>query len=144
MLKKIIVVIMFNIILLTLVYFGWKVLFSIVPIVDNPENCTIVKLSYNSSFGNRVTKLKEELSLDEKEVLECLSKYKEEKTLKIYKGGYLGDSQFEIYIDTGDGLKIIKLGNENFSYYSYGDFKHQIVEAENLKKDLIKILEGGT
>lgn len=139
--KKITLTIVFTFIILVFIglilYFFYKPM----PIIDNPENCEIVKLAYNSSYEKGNSEFTELSEFNEQDILTCLSNYKEKKTLENCKGYSLNDYQFEIYIDTGNDLKSIHLGHDSFSSLSYGSHKYQIVNDEDLKNDLLKIIE---
>ena len=126
------------------ILFLWMIFinFREVSIIENVEKCNVVKVAYNPYFDQKKGALQEISAFDENKILSCLSNYKEKKTFNKCKGGYLGEYQLNIYVAIDNKLKIIALGNENFSCYAYGSSKYKIIDAEHLKYDLISIIEG--
>lgn len=141
--KKITLTIVFTFIILVFIGLILYFSYSPIPIINNIDNCKIVKFAYNSSYEKGNAEFTELSEFNEQKILSCLSKYKEKKTFEICKGYSLNNYQFEIYIDTGNDLKSIHLGHDSFSCLSYGSHKYQILNDENLKNDLLKIIEEG-
>lgn len=83
--KKITLTIVFTFIILVFIglilYFFYKPM----PIIDNPENCEIVKLAYNSSYEKGNSEFTELSEFNEQDILTCLSNYKEKKLLQFVK-----------------------------------------------------------
>jgi hypothetical protein len=52
----------------------------------------------------------------------------------------MGNVKIEITIDTKDGLKGIILGDDSYSYESYGKPKYEILEADNVKSKLLDMI----
>lgn len=113
------------------------------PIVNDAESCKIVKFAYNSSYEKGSAEFTELSEFNEQEVLMCLSNYKEKKTFIIPKGYSLNNYQFVIYVDIGNELKSIYIGCDSFSCLTYASNKYQILDDENLKNDLLKIMKEG-
>ncbi len=112
------------------------------PVIKDIHNGRVVKIEYNPDFEEKNGELKEQLEYDEIAVLKCLSKYNEKNSYARHKGVHRGECQFIIYVDDGTQLKSIYLGNDDFSCYEYGSFKHNIINSENLKKELKAIIKG--
>ncbi len=73
-------------------------------------------------------------------VLECLSRYREYRTLSFEQGYSLSNMELEIYIQDGKESKTIVLGNINYSVRTYGTQKHGIYNANALREELLEIL----
>lgn len=111
-------------------------------IVDEPDACSIVRITYNYGFNQDSGEAVEITEYDEDEVLACLSRHKERRTLAKGGGYRLGDVEIEIMLHTQDGLKNILLGDRNLncSFESSDDPKYTILDVESLRLELLQIL----
>lgn len=116
-------------------------IFSPHPVLIRSEAVHIVKIQYNPMFNQEGDSLIEVLEYDEGEILDCLSQYAEQRTLSTATSYWLGDVEWEITIDTDHGLKTVVLGNDSYSYQSYGKPKFQISNANALKLELLELLQ---
>ncbi len=116
--------------------FGIKIFNKPEPIINNIDNCQIVRILYNDEFEHGNYNEIEITEFDEEAILKCISGYNERKTLNRYKGGLLSDFEIQIYIHTESGLKMIGFGKEDFSYSGSNNFKHKIINSSALKDEL--------
>lgn len=138
--RRIVFIAGFIFIILTCVWS--KIYFMDRPVIDDVENCRIVKFAYRSSdVKNEIIELTEQTEFNENEVLDCLSRYRERRTFKTCRGGSLEKCQFVIYVDIGGRLKIITVCDDSFSCFTYGSIKWQIINAEKLKEDMQKVID---
>ena len=117
------------------------------PIIDNISDSDIVVIRYNDGFeqGNYIEN--EITEFNEKEILRCISKYDERRTLNKLYYGALGRSlnDFEIIVavhadkNIDNDLKLIYLGKD--SYLDSGDdIKHIIINDSDLRKELKELI----
>jgi hypothetical protein len=52
----------------------------------------------------------------------------------------MGDVELEIWISWAGGVKIVILGNINYSYSSYGEPTYTILKADELRAELLEVL----
>ena len=111
-------------------------------IIEASDAASIVRITYNPYVDQGNYEAVEITEYDESEVLSCLSRYKERRTLAKAGGYRLGDVEIEIMLHTQDGLKSILLGNRNlnYSFQSSDHPKYTILDVENLRLELLKIL----
>lgn len=115
--------------------------FKPIPIINNPDDCAIVKFAYNQNYKKGEAEFIILSDYNEQEVLNCLSNYKKKKTLNVCRATSLNSCQFQLYIHTENGLNTIELGDNNWSDLEYGTFMYTVTDAENLKNNLFKIIE---
>lgn len=117
------------------------------PIIDNISDSDVVMIRYNDGFeqGNYIEN--EITEFNEKEILRCISKYDEQRTLNKLYYGALGRSlnDFEIIVavhadkNTDNDLKFIYLGKD--SYLGSGDdIKHIIINDSDLNDELKELI----
>jgi len=117
-------------------------LFAPRPIVEDVSGSRIIRIQYNPYFDQEMDERIDITDYDEKGILNCLGRYSEYRTLNSLANGYwIGDVELEVIINTGNGLKSILLGTDNYSYESYGKPKYKIRDAGNLKAELLDIME---
>jgi hypothetical protein len=120
------------------------VLFSPRPLIDDVDQCEITLLQYNPHFNEEEQVEADIIPLtdyNEAELLECLSYYKERRTLIKAEGGFwIGDLELQIMINTGKESKILLLGNLNFSYENYGKTQFKILDADSLRLELLNMI----
>lgn len=117
------------------------------PIIDNISDSDVVMIRYNDGFeqGNYIEN--EITEFNEKEILRCISKYDEQRTLNELHYGTFGRSlnDFEIIVavhadkNTDNDLKFIYLGKD--SYLGSGDdIKHIIINDSDLREELKELI----
>lgn len=118
------------------------------PIIEEVSNSRIVWIHYNPYFHTNRTDYADYTDArstladyDEKEILTCLSQYKEYRTLNRNSGYALDRVELEILLHTGDELKSIVLGTENRSSGSNRAPNYKILDADTLRVNLIKIMD---
>ena len=117
-------------------------LFFPIPVLKSAEDGFVHFVRYNPNFETgepeyRTLEIPEEAT---PKILECLSRYREYRTLLFEQGYSLSAMEFEIYIKDGDKSKNIVLGNINYSTRAYGAQKHGIYNADALREELLDIL----
>lgn len=110
------------------------------PIVNDVATSVIHSIEFNPYFGQDEPELVFLTEYDEAEILKCLEKYSEYRTLTLDEGRRLGDMELYITITTGGELKAIVLGNVNYTTKSYGALKRGIYNADALREELLDVL----
>jgi len=104
------------------------------------NNITVVMAEFNAGYRwNDMEVI--DISDKSDEIIAILDKYEERLSFSIAKGYDLGDVEFRITLNYGDGFKEIILGDVNYSYKGRGDFKCTIINAYELIKELRKLVE---
>lgn len=124
-------------------FLGLLLFFSTMPVLNDPSGCFVVKVALNENFERGEYGAVELTEYDEAAILNCLAKYEEQRQLERYRGGRVGDCEIELYIGSVDGLKTIKLGNENFTCDTSGSLKHRIINGDKLKEELRSLITNG-
>lgn len=113
------------------------------PIIDNISDSDVVVIRYNDGFEQGSYIENEIIGFDEQAVLNCISKYDEQRTFdKIHQGAF-GRSlnNFEIIVavhadkNTDNDLKLIYLGKDSYSD-SGDDIKYLIINDSDLREEL--------
>lgn len=127
-----------------IIVFG-LIFFTPVSLTGSMENSRVDYICYNANFGSdeadmEAIKFLTPSDYDEAEVLKCLSRYKEYRT--IFRAGdfFLNDMELEISLTVNGESKTILLGNINYMTKSYGAPKHGIYHADALRNELLDIL----
>lgn len=103
------------------------------------EGDSIITAEYNSGFGNDQAEFVD-ISDKTDEIVAILAKYKERTVFFTSNGYNLGNVEFRIILNTAQGAKEILLGSDNYSYISFGSFKHIIIDAEELSGELRQLI----
>ena len=111
-------------------------LFSSRPIIKNPDSVQYMWIQYNPYVNQDIDNVIEVNDYDSERILDCLSRYKEHRTLSREKSYCLGDVEIKITIVLEDGMKQILLGNINYSSGGYGKFKWEISDYDKLLLEL--------
>lgn len=121
------------------------------PIVDDINNIREIQVFYNPYYDQDVAEQRDYdadadrvlvADYDEKLMLECLSRYKEYRTLNLNQGYWMGDVQLEFVIMKDKGpTTCILLGSVNYSYHPNGKFKFKIQGADKLKAELLDLID---
>lgn len=113
-----------------------------VSILKHVDDGLVYFVRYNPNFETgepeyNTIEIPEEAKL---KILECLSRYREYRTLFFEQGYSLSNMELEIYIQDGEKSKNIVLGNINYSTRTYGAQKRGIYNADALREELLEIL----
>lgn len=115
------------------------------PLVENTETSHIKSFLYNPCYGQNVDSDMVNLYIspeNEKEILTCLRRYKEQKSLaKANECQASRTIAFEILLEDVGQSKWITIGNPSYSYESYGKLKCRIVDGDSLQGDLMDLLD---
>ncbi|MBR5614118.1 MAG: hypothetical protein IKW64_02295 [Clostridia bacterium] len=71
-------------------------------------------------------------------IIECLSKYKEQRTFTRYKGYSMKNVQMSILIRTNAGLKEIVIGSDTYCQHGSGP-SYRILDTEEFKKEIFDV-----
>lgn len=114
-----------------------------VPVLKHVDDGLVHFVRYNPNFETGEPEYNTiEISEEEKrKILECLSRYREYRTLLFEQGYSLANMELEIYIRDGKESKTIVLGNINYSTKAYGAQRRGIYNADALREELLEILE---
>lgn len=116
--------------------------FSPRPIIRDVETSQIIRMQYNPYVNSLIDGRIEVTEYDEKGILTYLSHCKERRTLdRAISGYWIGDVTLEITIATEDGIKNVILGNDNYSYRSYGKPIYEILEADIVLTELLDMIQ---
>lgn len=130
------------IVILTCVITGF-ILFSPRPIIEDASTSGIDIIIYNPYLNQEMDARVEITNYDENGILDCLSQYSEQRTLKSANSAHwIGDVELEVVLHTENGSKCIILGNDNYSYESYGKPKYKILDSDNLKSALLELMDS--
>ena len=121
------------------------IFFTPVSLTGSMENSRVDYICYNTNFGSDEVNIEDIQFLtpsnyDEAEVLKCLSRYKEYRTIFRASGHFLNDMELEISLTVNGESKTILLGNINYMTKAYGAPKHGIYNADDLRNELLDIL----
>lgn len=121
------------------------IFFTPVSLTGSMENSRVDYICYNTNFGSDEVNIEDIQFLtpsnyDEAEVLKCLSRYKEYRTIFRASGHFLNDMELEISLAVNGEHKTILLGNINYMTKAYGAPKHGIYNADALRNELLDIL----
>lgn len=121
------------------------IFFTPVSLTGSMENSRVYYIVYNSNFGSdeadiEAMKFLTPSDYDEAEVLKCLSRYKEYRTIFRASDFFLNDMELEISLTVNGESKTILLGNINYMTKAYGAPKHGIYNADALRNELLDIL----
>ena len=121
------------------------IFFTPVSLTGSMENSRVDYICYNANFGSDETDIEDIQFLtpsdyDEAEVLKCLSRYKEYRTIFRANGHFLNDMELEISLMVNGESKTILLGNINYMTKAYGAPKHGIYHADALRNELLGML----
>ncbi len=94
----------------------------------------IVRVQANFDYGEEYSKLTD-VHFIPKQIIECISKYKEQRTLTRHKGYAMKDVQMSILVRTSDGLKEIIIGRNTYSQKGSGP-AYKILDGEKFKKEI--------
>lgn len=82
---------------------------------------------------------------DDRDILDCLSRYNEYLTLSRHNGFMIQEVELEIFIKNMDDLdepqRIIILGNTSYRFGSSGDPKYKIQDADKLRAELLDLID---
>lgn len=119
------------------------VLFAPKKICDKNDVIRIDRIVYNKQFGSGTSDYDriEIENFNSDDVIDCISKYKSHLTLLRAIGYQLKDSEIEVFLTTNrKGIHIV-LGNINYETSNYGELKRNIIDADDLKKELKQLLQ---
>ncbi len=138
MMKKFrIIIIIFLSILILSVFFAPK------KICNKIDNVRIDRIVYNNHFGtgkSEYNRMEVEI-FDSNKIVDCISKYKSHLTLLRATGYLLKDSEIEVFLTINGKGKHIVLGNINYETFNYGNLRRNIINANQLKRELELLLE---
>ncbi len=106
------------------------------PIADSGVE-EVVRVQANLNYGKTDSKLIDVHFIPDK-IIECVSKYKEQRTFTRHKGYEMKNVQMSILIRTNDGLKEIVIGKDTYCQHGSGP-SYRILDEEKLKKDLFGV-----
>lgn len=113
-------------------------------IVEDCDDIKIVRIMYNPNYNVNseeiTTYVVEENKYNNQEILKCLYKYKEQKTLMKSKGYQMKNMKLDILLNVNGKSKHIVLGNNSYTSESYGGFKRRIINDVELLDELEKII----
>lgn len=105
------------------------------PIADlGIEEIILVEANFN--YGEDDSKLENVHFVPDK-VIECISKYKEQRTFVRHKGYAMKNVQLRVLIRTNSGCKEIIIGKDIYCQSTSGP-DYRILNAEQFKKELFK------
>ncbi len=114
------------------------------PIVSDLDNSRIFLLMYNPAFEqdeNRTEPFHIN-AYDEKAVLECLSRYTEQRTFRKSNGFGQINMQFHIILSSGNTTKTLVLGNDKTNYLTKdGSTCYRIKDGDALRAELMEIIQ---
>lgn len=118
-------------------------LFSPRPVADDSE-ISIIYVKYNPYFNQEDHF--EQVVIDgyDEEIIACLRQYQERRTLSRALGYSWKNVELSIMLQTESGSKEILLGNLHYSCDSYGKAKYEILNADQLRSELLQIMNGAT
>lgn len=123
---------------------GIVYLFSPKPIVSDTEDAEIgMFLARNADETEGPYKFVE--NFDEQAILDVLHKAKQRQTLYNYQM-YLGhhvDIDLIIRVYEKEKSYRVYLGSESFVFYSGGDFKHWVLDQEQVLRDVAALIDPG-
>ncbi len=105
------------------------------PIADlGVEEIILVEANFN--YGEEDSKLENVHFVPDK-VIECISKYKEQRTFVRHKGYAMKNVQLRVLIRTNSNIKEIIIGNDIYCQSGFGP-AYRILNAEQFKKELFQ------
>ena len=119
-------------------------LFAPRPIVVDVSRSGVIAVDFNPQFNQEQQDCSPLLlaGYDEAAILEVLSRYSEQRAPRQGpQGDWVGDIQLELTIATNYETKFIRLGNVNYSYDTVGAPTYNILEAEQLRAELMALLD---
>lgn len=111
------------------------------PVADGSE-LSIIYVKYNPCFNQGDSFEQVVIEGHDEEILACLRQYQEHRTVSRAVGYSWNDVQISILLHTESGSKEILLGNVHYSYDSYGKAKYEILNADQLRSELLQIIKG--
>ena len=118
-------------------YLYWKP----IPIVPDPKLGAVDIVKVRNAEGEWV--LLEDY--DEARILNYLATCKERRILEDVGAYSLDDADVMLLVFTGDSLKQVVLGDVNYvSSGKSNQRKHEILDADNVRQNLLKLLRDGT
>lgn len=96
----------------------------------------VIQMKVNFNYGDEESVL-ENVHFIPRNIIKCIEKYKEQRTVGIYKGYRMKDVEVHIDFRTKKGTKSIVIGNEIYSVGS-DNIKCRILDGENFRKELYK------
>lgn len=122
---------------------GIACLFSPKPIVKNPESAEIISVFVRMADNAPGVSYKHVENFDEWAVLNVLHNAKQRQTLYNYQM-YLSDQvDIDLIISLNNENERsceVNLGNESFTFYSGGDFKHWVLDQEQVLRDIVALM----
>ena len=106
------------------------------PIADlGIEEIILVEANFN--YGEEDSKL-ENIHFIPDKVIECISKYKEQRTFVRHKGYAMKNVQLSVLIRTNSNIKEIIIGKDIYCQGGFGP-GYRILNAEQFKKELFRV-----
>lgn len=125
---------------------GIVYLFSPKPIVKNPESAEIILVLVRTTDNGPGVSYKHVENFDERAILNVLHEAKQRQTLYNYQM-YLSDQvDIDLIISLNNANERsyeVNLGNESFTFYSGGDFKHWVLDQEQVLRDVAALIDPG-
>ena len=121
---------------------GIVYLFSPKPIVSDTEDAEIgMFLARNADETEGLYKFVE--NFDEQAILDVLHKAKQRQTLYNYQVYLSHQVDIDLIISVHEKEKSYKvhLGSESFVFYSGGDFKHWVLDQEQVLRDVAALID---
>ncbi len=130
-------IIIFSVFLICSIFFTPK------KICSKNDNVRIDRIVYNIQFGSEKNEYNriEIDNYDFDDIVDCISKYKSYIALSRSKGYQLRNSEMELFLTVNGKGKHIVLGNINYETSNYGKMRKNIVNANELKKELKQLLK---
>lgn len=97
----------------------------------------IVLVEANFNYGEENSKLTEVHFVPDK-VIECISKYKEQRTITRHKGYAMKNVQLRVLIRTDKRVKEIIIGKDIYCQSGSG-LEYRILDVEQFKKELFQV-----
>lgn len=114
------------------------VLFLPRPIVNDADEVVVQRIQYNPDFSQDGAEadFMEIEDYDAEKIAECLSNYRERRTMTKAESYQLDNVEIRIIISVNGEMREILLGKENSSRGGYGTYQYEIINAEKLCEEL--------
>ena len=124
---------------------GIVYLFSPKPIVKNPESAEIILVLVRTSDNGPGVSYKHVENFDERAILNVLHEAKQRQTLYNYQMYLSHHVDIDLIIRVYEKEKSYRvyLGSESFVFYSGGDFKHWVLDQEQVLRDVAALIDPG-
>ena len=138
--KKKIIVRSIMLVIVVAMLIGGYYFFKPVPIITNKDQCKVdlVQITDPESESGALMYIE---NYNENEIIEYLSTCMERRTLEKARSYQQDQVSIEIMLQTDYVTKVIMLGEINEISFGYGKLKHTILNADEVKSNMLKILD---